>query len=81
MLESGTVDAMRLRGRCGKTADKKLCTGDPLDDEHRLGAQRATKLAAWRRLWRWRDLTLTGANARVRHNCSIRRASGFVQTR
>jgi hypothetical protein len=55
MLESRTVDAMRLRGRCGKTADKKLCTGDPLDDEHRLGAQRATRLAACRKLWRWRD--------------------------
>src|ERR1700733_8623641 len=46
---------MRLRGRCGKTADKKLCTGDPLDAEHRLGAQRATRLAACRKLWRWRD--------------------------
>ena len=55
MLESGTVDAMKLRGRCGKTAEKKLCTGDPLEDEHRLGAQWASRLAAWRRLWRWRD--------------------------
>ena len=30
-------------------------TGDPFDDEHGLGAERALDLSCWSRLWWWRS--------------------------
>jgi len=50
---SGAIEA--VFGQWDRHRSQQLMAGDPFDDKHGLGAERALDLCCGSRLWRWRN--------------------------